>query len=203
MIHRLIFFSLACLVYTHTQIFIAINLDTSPSSLWSSSSSPSSFVYFQIILIIRVLLSFSTSLYLTMSCHRKVFLIWFLLIRTVAWSTECNYRTYRADVTFTHVQSYRKMKTTMKEREREKSKPLCRHMYIWQKSASNNNKSLKKKTQMKEEKHSHMFKVKSEITIVEQMVKYHKSLNWTRVDTCAYVYTFAATRSGTNGWLDR
>ena len=43
----------ALYIHTHTQIFIAINLDTSPSSLLSWSS-PSSFVHFQIILIIRV-----------------------------------------------------------------------------------------------------------------------------------------------------
>jgi hypothetical protein len=58
MIHLFIFFSLACRVHTYiyvyTQIFIAINLDTSPSSLLSSSSSS---VYFQIIPIIRVSLS--------------------------------------------------------------------------------------------------------------------------------------------------
>jgi hypothetical protein len=95
MIHLFIFFSLACRVhiytyiYIYTQIFIAINLDTSPSSLLSSSF----FVYFRIILIIRVFLSlsrFCSLLYDVMSQEGVSNLISF---RTVAWSTECNYRT--------------------------------------------------------------------------------------------------------------
>jgi hypothetical protein len=50
--------------------------------------------------------------------------------------------------------------------------------------------------EVKEEKYSYV-QGKKEITIVEQMVKYHKSSNSTRACTCA----FAATRIDTNGQL--
>jgi len=128
MIHLFIFFSLACRVHTYiyvyTQIFIAINLDTSPSSLLSSSSSS---VYFQIIPIIRVSLSlafFRSLLYDVVSQEGVSNLISF---RIVAWSTECNYRTYRACVTFTHVQSYRK-----KKKKTTKENPyIYMHMCIY------------------------------------------------------------------------
>jgi len=43
---------------------------------------------------------------------------------------------------------------------------------------------------MKEEKHSCARGRKRKITIVEQMVKYHKSLNWTRACTCVCSHAF-------------
>jgi hypothetical protein len=134
-------------LYVYTQIFIAINLDTSPSSLLSSSSS--SFVYFQIIPIIRV--SFSllvhSLLYDVVSQEGVSNLISF---RIVAWSTECNYRTYRACVTFTHVQSYRKKKTTT-----TKENPYV-YMYIWHKAHQITINRWKKKWRRRS---IHMFKV--------------------------------------------
>ena len=124
-----------------------------------------------------------------MSCHRKVFLIWFLFPSSssswpVVRSTECNYRTSCVCVC-----------VGLTFNRRSKRKPLMSthvqlHMAT---SASNNNKSYE--GEIKEEKYSSA-QGRSEITIDEQMVKYHKSSNSTRahalrstcVCVCACVY---------------
>ena len=73
-------------------------------------------------------------------------------------------------------------------------------------SASNNNKSSE--LEIKEEKYSSV-QGRSEITIDEQMVKYHKSSNSTRAHArrsayvCVHVGLLAATRTDTNGQGDR